>query len=133
MGLIDKDGLPVVNPAEREAVARYGRALWDQQEYEPQTYVDKWDYVDDVIRGGSPAQVRALRCPQTGGPMRIQYVSTREAAPHFRLSTPDGRFLNSPLAPSRPSWVEVLGEDFVTEPGQTGQRAAPNSGSAGAP
>src|SRR5439155_1033778 len=64
MGLINKNGLAVVNPADREVVAKYWRALWDQQEYELQTYLDKWDYVDDVLDGGSPAQVRALRCPR---------------------------------------------------------------------
>lgn len=125
LGLIDQNGAAVTDPAKRESVARGWRALWDKEDYEIQTYLHKWNYVEDALRGSNPAQVRALRCPTDGGPMRIQFIQTRESPPHFRLSTADGRFLTSPLAPGRPSWVDVLGEDFVTEPGRAGKDPAP--------
>ena len=128
MGLIDKDGLAVVNPVDQEAVAKYWRFVWDQEEYEIQTYLDKWQYIEDAVRSGSAAQVRTLRCPVTGGPMRIQYIHTKETPPYFRLSSHNGRMLCSPFAADRPSWLDVLGEDFITDPGKAEQSAPPNGG-----
>ena len=131
MGLIDQNGQAVVNPADRESVAKGWRVLWDKEDYDLQSYMDKWQYVEDALRGNDPAQVRALRCPTDGGPMRIQFIHTKETPPHFRLSTADGRFLTSPFAPGRPAWVNVLGEDLLTEPRQSEGGAAPEAGASG--
>ena len=71
----------------------------------------------ETLHYGTPAQVRALRCPLIHGPLRIEYCETKSGARHLRVkgTTPDFIMRMSGL-PHRPSWVEVLGQDFITEP-----------------
>jgi hypothetical protein len=127
MGLIDKAGSVVVNPAERESVARSWKVAWEEDAKELRSYLAKWEEVEAILRSGAAAEVRRLRSPRTGGPLRIQYIHTKADPPYFRLSDPPECIIEQPLAPFRPAWVEVLGEDFITEPEGPENAAPPKS------
>jgi hypothetical protein len=127
MGLIDKDGAVVVNPAERDSVAHYWEVAWQEDAKESEAYLAKWEKMEATLRSGSASEVKRLRSPRTGGPLRIQYIHTKADPPYFRISDPPERIIYSPLARCRPSWIDVLGEDFLTEPGDAEQDAPPAS------
>jgi hypothetical protein len=72
-------------------------------------------HIHDTLHHGTAAEVRTLRCPKSGGPLRIEYCETSRGS-HFRISGLQSDFLvraSGRLA--RPEWVDVLGSDFVTE------------------
>ena len=72
-------------------------------------------HILDTLHHGTAAEVRALRCPKSGGPLRIEYCETRGGT-HLRISGLQSDFLVRASGRSpRPEWVEVLGFDFVTE------------------
>ena len=74
-------------------------------------------HIHDTLRHGTAAEVRALRCPKSEGPLRIEFCETEGGRIHFRIrGVKSGffficRFGRSP----KPAWVETLGPDFVTE------------------
>jgi hypothetical protein len=116
MGLIDKDGNVVLDFTERESVAQYWKHTWEEEAKPLQALLAKWEKIEATLRNGSPTEVKRLRSPRTGGVLRIQYIHPEGAPAYFRVSDPPGRMFEQPLAPNRPSWVDVLGEDFLTEP-----------------
>jgi hypothetical protein len=70
----------------------------------------------DTLHHGTAAEVRALRCPKSGGPLRIEYCETGSGARHFRISGVMSDFIIRASGRSpKPEWVDVLGADFVTE------------------
>jgi len=74
-------------------------------------------HIHDTLRHGTAAEVRALRCPKSGGPLRIEFYETADGRSHFRIrGVKSDLFLirESFLIP-KPAWVETLGSDFVTE------------------
>jgi hypothetical protein len=74
-------------------------------------------HIHDTLRHGTAAEVRSLRCPKSGGPLRIELCEIEEGKIHFRIRGVKSdfffirRFGRSP----KPAWVETLGSDFVTE------------------
>ena len=73
-------------------------------------------HIHDTLHHGKAAEVRALRCPKSGGPLRIEYCETSGGRSHFRISGVQSDFLVRASSRSpRPAWVETLGSDFVTE------------------
>jgi hypothetical protein len=73
-------------------------------------------HIHDTLHHGTAAEVRALRCPKSGGPLRIEYCETSGGGTHFRITGLQSDFIvrASGRFP-RPQWVEELGSDFVTE------------------
>ena len=73
-------------------------------------------HIHDVLHHGTPDEVRALRCPKSGGPLRIEYCETKSGASHFRITCKSSDFkIRASGRFPKPSWVDVLGADFVTE------------------
>jgi hypothetical protein len=73
-------------------------------------------HILDTLHRGRAAEVRALRDPKGGGPLRIEYCETSGGGTHFRISGVQSDFLIRASGRSpRPAWVETLGSDFVTE------------------
>jgi|KBSSwiStaDraftv2_1062776.scaffolds.fasta_scaffold139792_2 hypothetical protein len=74
-------------------------------------------HIHDTLHHGTAAEVRALRCPKSGGPLRIEFCETSEGRSHFRIrGVKSDFFLISPSGRSpQPAWVETLGSDFLTE------------------
>ena len=74
-------------------------------------------HIHDTLRHGTAAEVRSLRCPKSGGPLRIEFCETEDRKSHFRIRGVKSEFFfirafgRSP----KPAWVETLGSDFVTE------------------
>jgi hypothetical protein len=73
------------------------------------------DRIESTLHHGTPAEVRALRCPKTGGPLRIEYCETASGSRHFRVTGLRSDFIvrSSGRFP-RPTCVDTLGADFVT-------------------
>ena len=74
-------------------------------------------HIHDTLRHGTAAEVRALRCPKSGGPLRIELCETSEGKSHFRIRgvKSDFFFIRAFGRCPKPAWVETLGPDFVTE------------------
>ena len=74
-------------------------------------------HIHDTLRQGTAAEVRALRCPKSGGPLRIELCETEGGKSHFRIrGVKSDFFLIRAFGRSpKPAWVETLGSDFVTE------------------
>jgi len=73
-------------------------------------------HILDTLHHGTAAEVRVLRCPKSGGPLRIEYCETSGGGTHLRISGVQSDFLIRASGRSpRPAWVETLGSDFVTE------------------
>ena len=74
-------------------------------------------HIHDTLRHGTAAEVRALRCPKSGGPLRIQFCETSEGKSHFRIRgvKSDFFFIRAFGRSPKPACVETLGPDFVTE------------------
>jgi hypothetical protein len=77
----------------------------------------KEQHVHDTLRHGTAAEVRALRCPRSGGPLRIEFCETSEGKSHFRIRgvKSDFFFIRKFGRSPKPAWLETLGSDFVTE------------------
>jgi hypothetical protein len=77
---------------------------------------DEVQKIHDTLHRGTAAAVRALRCPRSSGPLRIEYCETKSGARHFRITGVRSDFIirASGRFP-KPEWVDVLGADFVTE------------------
>jgi len=75
-------------------------------------------HIHDTLRHGTAAEVRALRCPKTGGPLRIELCETSDdGKSHFRIRSvkSDFFFIRKLGRSPKPAWVETLGSDFLTE------------------
>ena len=74
-------------------------------------------HIHDTLHHGTAAEVRALRCPKSGGPLRIELCETLEGKSHFRIRgvKSDFFFIRAFGRSPKPAWVETLGLDFVTE------------------
>ena len=75
-------------------------------------------HIHDTLRHGTAAEVRALRCPKNGGPLRIELCETSDdGKSHFRIRgvKSDFFFIRAFGRSPKPGWVETLGSDFVTE------------------
>ena|SRR6266404_472762 len=74
-------------------------------------------HIHDALRHGTAAEVRALRCPKNGGPLRIEFCETEGGRSHFRIRgvKSDFFFIRAFGRSPKPAWVETLGPDFVTE------------------
>ena len=74
-------------------------------------------HIHDTLRQGTAAEVRVLRCPKSGGPLRIEFCETLEGKSHFRIRgvKSDFFFIRKFGRNPKPAWVETLGSDFVTE------------------
>jgi hypothetical protein len=74
-------------------------------------------HIHDTLRHGTAAEVRALRCPKSGGPLRIEFCETEEGKSHFRIRgvKSDFFFIRKFGRGPKPAWVETVGSDFVTE------------------
>ena len=74
-------------------------------------------HIHDTLRRGAAAEVRALRCPKSGGALRIEFCETEDGKSHFRIRgvKSDFFFVRSFGRSPKPAWVETLGSDFVTE------------------
>jgi hypothetical protein len=74
-------------------------------------------HIHDTLRRGTAAEVRALRCPKSGGPLRIEFCEASEGKIHFRIRgvKSDFFFIRAFGRSPKPAWVETLGSDFVTE------------------
>ena len=83
---------------------RWNCMTWEEQQ------------IHDNLRQGTAAEVRALRCPKSEGPLRIELCET-EGRSHFRIrGVRSDFFLIREFGRSpKPAWVETLGLDFVTE------------------
>lgn len=75
------------------------------------------EHIHETLRRGTAAEVRALRCPKSGGPLRIEFCETEEGKSHFRIRgvKSDFFFVRNFGQSPKPVWVETLGSDFVTE------------------
>jgi hypothetical protein len=130
-GLIDQLGRVITDPKEREAVANYWKQVEKREEEETRQYLDKWARIEEILQRGDAPQVRALRCPMSGGPLRIEYIEVEGGTPRFRVRGTTSDVVEWLPAPaSEPAWVEVLGRDFETEPGPAEPAASPNGGPA---
>jgi hypothetical protein len=76
---------------------------------------DEVQKIHDTLHRGTAADVRALRCPKSGGPLRIEYCETKSGACHFRITGVRSDFIIRESGFPKPEWVDVLGADFVTE------------------
>jgi hypothetical protein len=74
-------------------------------------------HIHDTLRHGTAAEVRALRSPKSGGPLRIEFCETEDGKSHFRIRgvKSDFFFIRKFGRSPKPAWVEALGSDFVTE------------------
>jgi hypothetical protein len=74
-------------------------------------------HIHDTLRHGTAAEIRALRCPKSGGPLRIEFCETEDGKSHFRIRgvKSDFFFIRKLGRSPKPAWVETLGSDFVTE------------------
>ena len=74
-------------------------------------------HIHDTLRDGTAAEVRALRCPKSGGALRIEFCETTEDKIHFRIRgvKSDFFFIREFGRSPKPAWVETLGSDFVTD------------------
>lgn len=75
-------------------------------------------HIHDTLRLGTAAEVRALRCPKSGGPLRIEFCKTSDDGKiHFRIRgvKSDFFFIRKFGRSPKPAWFETLGSDFVTE------------------
>ncbi len=74
-------------------------------------------HIHDTLRHGTAAEVRALRCPKSGGPLRIEFCETSEGRSHFRIRgvKSDFFFIRAFGRSPKPAWIETLGSDFITE------------------
>lgn len=74
-------------------------------------------HIHDTLRHGTAAEVRALRCPKSGGPLRIEFCETEGGRSHFRIRgvKSDFFFTRAFGRSPKPAWIETLGSDFVTE------------------
>jgi len=74
-------------------------------------------HIHDILRHGTAAEVRALRCPKSGGPLRIELCETSEGKSHFRIRgvKTDFFFIRAFGRSPKPAWVETLGPDFITQ------------------
>ncbi len=77
-------------------------------------------HIHETLRRGTAAEVRTLRCPKGGGPLRIELCETSEGKSHFRIRgvKSDFFFIRTIGRNPKPAWVETLGSDFVTEVSQ---------------
>lgn len=133
-GLIDQTGSVVTDPKQWEAVADYWKQVYERENEEARLRIEKWVRIEETLPHGDPTKVRALRCPAGGGPLRIEYIEEQGEPARFRVSGTTHDYCAWLLAPgTKPAWLEVLGRDFVTEPGPTEPTASPDPGSAGAP
>jgi hypothetical protein len=120
MGLIDKDGKVVVDPQQRESVAKYWKEVEEKENKETDRYLTEWTKLENTLRNGTTDQVRVLRYPVSGGPMQIVYLETGTEPPYLRIRSTTSNFMQHiPKLLRKPSWVDVLGVDFATEPGNT--------------
>lgn len=72
-----------------------------------------------------------MRCPITGGPLRIEYCETSNGKRHLRVKGVDSDFIMRMSGlPTKPGWVGVLGQDFITQPSGAELDASPNGGPA---
>ena len=73
-------------------------------------------HIHDTLRHRTAAEVRVLRCPKSGGPLRIEFCET-DGRIHFRIRgvKSDFFFIRKFGRSPKPAWVETLGSDFVTE------------------
>jgi hypothetical protein len=70
----------------------------------------------ETLHYGTAAQVRVLCCPINRGPLRVEYCETKSGARHLSVKGTTSDFIMRMSGlPTKPSWVEVLGEDFITE------------------
>lgn len=117
MGLIDKDGRVVIDPRQRESVAKHWKEEEEKENKELDRYLVEWAKLEETLLNGAAAQVRLLRCPVTGGSLRIEYLDTKNKPPCLRIRSTTANFTQHiSKLPRKPAWVGVLGEDFVTEP-----------------
>jgi hypothetical protein len=74
-------------------------------------------HIHDALGHGTAAEVLALRCPKSGGPLRIEFCETSEGKSHFRVRgvKSDFFFIRAFGRSPKPAWVETLGSDFFTE------------------
>ena len=74
-------------------------------------------HVHDTLHYGTAAEVRALRCPKSGGPLRIELCETAAGKSHFRIRgvKSDFFFIRALGRSPKPAWLEALGSDFVTQ------------------
>ncbi len=86
--------------------------------------------IHDTLHHGTADQVLALSCPRNGGPIRIEYCETKGGS-HMRITGTQSDFIVRMSGRlQRPSWVDVLGTDFVTRPRVAEPGASPNGGPA---
>ena len=74
-------------------------------------------HIHETLRRGTTVEVRALRCPKSGGPLRIEFCETEDGKSHFRIRgvKSDFFFIRKFGRSPKPAWVQTLGSDFVTE------------------
>jgi hypothetical protein len=74
-------------------------------------------HIHDPLRNGTAAEVRALRCPKSGGPLRIELCETSSGRSHFRIRGVKSDFflIHASGRSPKPAWVETFGSDFVKE------------------
>src|SRR5437868_7133046 len=91
-----------------------GSLIWDVR-HERMTAEETKIY--ETLHYGTPAQVRALCCPLSHCPLRVEYCETKSGARHLSVKGTTSDFIiRMSGLPNTPSWVEVLGRDFITEP-----------------
>ena len=72
--------------------------------------------IHDALHHGTAEEVLALRCPISGGALRVEYCETKGGS-HIRVSGMQSDFMvRMSGRQNRPQWVDVLGTDFVTRP-----------------
>jgi hypothetical protein len=72
--------------------------------------------IDGTLHRGTAEEVLALRDPIGGGPLRIEYCETAKGS-HFRVTGTQSDFIMRMSGRlQKPTWIGVLGTDFVTTP-----------------
>jgi hypothetical protein len=72
--------------------------------------------VSDVLLHGDADTVRRLACPLSGGALRIGFYESEGFMALHATRREAGFALRLDGIPKRPSWVEELGHDFITQP-----------------
>jgi hypothetical protein len=86
--------------------------------------------IDRTLHRGTAEEVLALRDPIGGGALRIEYCETAKGS-HFRVTGTQSDFIMRMSGRlQKPTWIGVLGTDFITRPPIAEHGAPPNGGPA---